>query len=66
MIEVDGRDRRDHAGGGRGVRREPCPKFPEVKINERYGGPKGFLLKMVEQELVAAGFDPSPRSAAAD
>jgi membrane peptidoglycan carboxypeptidase len=35
------------------------PKFPEVKINERYGGPKGFLLKMVEKELVGAGFDPS-------
>ena len=35
------------------------PKFPEVKVNERYGGPKGFLLKMVERELVGAGFDPS-------
>jgi membrane peptidoglycan carboxypeptidase len=35
------------------------PKFPEIKVNERYGGPKGFLLKMVERELAAAGFDPS-------
>lgn len=35
------------------------PKFPEVKINERYGGPKGFLLKMVQSELAAAGFDAS-------
>jgi membrane peptidoglycan carboxypeptidase len=35
------------------------PKFPEVKVNERYGGPKGFLLKMVERELVGAGFQPS-------
>ncbi len=35
------------------------PKFPEVKINERYGGPKGFLLKMVQSELAAAGFDES-------
>ncbi|HEY5978336.1 MAG TPA: transglycosylase domain-containing protein [Microlunatus sp.] len=35
------------------------PEFPEVKINERYGGPKGFLLKMVEKELVSAGFEPS-------
>lgn len=34
------------------------PDFPEVPTNERYGGPKGFLLKMVEQELAAAGFDP--------
>ncbi|HET9650005.1 MAG TPA: transglycosylase domain-containing protein [Microlunatus sp.] len=33
------------------------PKFPEVPTNERYGGPKGFLLKMVEKELSAAGFD---------
>jgi membrane peptidoglycan carboxypeptidase len=35
------------------------PEFPEVKVNERYGGPKGFLLKMVEAELVDAGFEPS-------
>jgi membrane peptidoglycan carboxypeptidase len=34
------------------------PKFPDVPTNERYGGPKGFLLKMVERELTAAGFDP--------
>ena len=33
------------------------PKFPDVPTNERYGGPKGFLLKMVERELTAAGFD---------
>ncbi len=35
------------------------PKFPDVPINERYGGPKGFLLKMVERELADAGFDQS-------
>jgi membrane peptidoglycan carboxypeptidase len=35
------------------------PKFPKIKVNERYGGPKGFLLKMVERELATAGFDPS-------
>lgn len=35
------------------------PKFPSVKVNERYGGPKGFLLKMVQSELAAAGFDES-------
>ncbi len=34
------------------------PEFPDVPTNERYGGPKGFLLKMVERELTAAGFDP--------
>lgn len=32
------------------------PKFPDVPTNERYGGPKGFLLKLVENELAAAGF----------
>ena len=59
VLNVDGRDL------GTSPRRRPpstpprCPKFPEVKINERYGGPKGFLLKMVEKELVGAGFDPS-------
>ncbi len=34
------------------------PKFPDVPTNERYGGPKGFLLKMVERELGDAGFTP--------
>ena len=38
---------------------QQLPEFPKVKINERYGGPKGFLLKMVERELSAAGFDES-------
>ncbi|WP_375424341.1 transglycosylase domain-containing protein [uncultured Friedmanniella sp.] len=32
------------------------PTFPDVPVNERYGGPKGFLLKLVENELGAAGF----------
>lgn len=31
------------------------PKFPEIPTNQRYGGPKGFLLKMVEKELGDAG-----------
>ena len=35
------------------------PAFPKIKTSERYGGPKGFLLKMVERELVAAGFSES-------
>ncbi|HET6760336.1 MAG TPA: transglycosylase domain-containing protein, partial [Propionibacteriaceae bacterium] len=38
---------------------QKLPKFPKVKANQRYGGPKGFLLKMVERELGAAGFDSS-------
>jgi membrane peptidoglycan carboxypeptidase len=35
------------------------PKFPDVPVNERYGGPKGFLLKMVERELATANIDAS-------
>jgi len=35
---------------------QKLPKFPEIKTNERYGGPKGFLLKMVEKELLDSGF----------
>jgi membrane peptidoglycan carboxypeptidase len=38
---------------------QKLPKFPKVQANQRYGGPKGFLLKMVERELTAAGFDSS-------
>ena len=30
-----------------------------MSVNERYGGPNGFLLKMVEQELSTAGFSSS-------
>lgn len=33
------------------------PVFPDVPKSSRYGGPKGFLLKMVEAELTAEGFD---------
>lgn len=33
------------------------PKFPKIKQSERFGGPKGFLLKMVQRELEAAGFN---------
>ena len=35
------------------------PKFPDVPANQRYGGPKGFLLKMVERELSTADIDAS-------
>ena len=33
------------------------PKFPDVSSSNRFGGTKGFLLKMVESELSNAGFD---------
>jgi membrane peptidoglycan carboxypeptidase len=32
------------------------PKFPEVQTNSQLGGTKGFLLKMVEKEMLAKGF----------
>ncbi|CAA9383662.1 MAG: Multimodular transpeptidase-transglycosylase [uncultured Propionibacteriaceae bacterium] len=35
------------------------PTFPNIPTNDRYGGPKGFLLKLVERELAAEGFDAS-------
>jgi membrane peptidoglycan carboxypeptidase len=35
------------------------PKFPKTPDNRRYGGPNGFLMKMVERELSAAGLDSS-------
>jgi membrane peptidoglycan carboxypeptidase len=39
--------------------RQRLPKFPKVETSSRYGGPKGFLLKMVERELTKAGFEAS-------
>ena len=36
--------------------RTALPEFPDVPINSRFGGPKGFLLKMVSDELAAEGF----------
>ena len=38
---------------------QKLPKFAKTPANQRYGGPKGFLMKMVERELGAAGFDSS-------
>ncbi len=35
------------------------PKVIDIKVSDRYGGPKGFLLKMVERELGVAGFSSS-------
>ncbi|UPK75035.1 penicillin-binding protein [Nocardioidaceae bacterium SCSIO 66511] len=32
------------------------PKFPEIKTTDRFSGPKGYLLRMVEQELQKEGF----------
>ncbi len=32
------------------------PKFPKVERDSRYGGPKGYLLNMVQDELRAKGF----------
>ena len=32
------------------------PKFPKVATDSRMGGPKGFLLSLVQKELLANGF----------
>lgn len=31
------------------------PEFPQIPASDRYGGPNGFLLSMVESELIARG-----------
>lgn len=36
---------------------EELPEFPEVPVNNRYGGPQGFLIKSVEDEMAELGFD---------
>ena len=36
---------------------QALPVFPDVPTSSRYGGPKGFLLKMVDAELATDGFD---------
>jgi membrane peptidoglycan carboxypeptidase len=38
---------------------QKLPRFAKTPANQRYGGPRGFLMKMVERELSAAGFDSS-------
>lgn len=35
------------------------PEFPERASDSRFGGPNGFLLKMVQDELTAAGLEDS-------
>ena len=32
------------------------PAFPKIANDSRFGGPKGYLLKMVQEELLAKGF----------
>ncbi|ROR54708.1 membrane peptidoglycan carboxypeptidase [Luteococcus japonicus] len=32
------------------------PEFPEIPLNQRWAGTNGYLLKMVENELLAKGF----------
>lgn len=36
--------------------RAQLPTFPDVSLNDRYGGPKGFLISAVEDELLDRGF----------
>ncbi len=39
--------------------KKKLPEFPEIKQTNRYGGPSGFLLMMVKDELKRAGFSDS-------
>ncbi|MGH3358910.1 MAG: transglycosylase domain-containing protein, partial [Nocardioidaceae bacterium] len=32
------------------------PKFPDIETKDRFAGPKGYLLRMVEQQLQQEGF----------
>lgn len=51
MLEMGAISQAEHAAA-----RPQLPEFPEVPVNDRYGGPKGFLIKMVEDELADKGF----------
>ena len=51
MLEMGAITQAEHAAA-----RPQLPVFPEVPVNDRYGGPKGFLIKAVEDELLAQGF----------
>ncbi len=33
------------------------PAFPEIEEEQRFGGTKGYLLKLVQDQLLAAGFE---------
>ena len=35
---------------------QSLPKFPTIKVEDRFGGPKGHLLALVKQQLRAEGF----------
>ena len=51
MLEMGAITDAEHAAA-----RPQLPAFPEVPVNDRYGGPRGFLIKAVEDELLASGF----------
>ncbi len=52
LLEMDAITRAEHDEAAQSL-----PEFPEVPVSDRYGGPKGFLIKMVEEELAEQGFD---------
>lgn len=35
---------------------ENLPEFPEIPVSQTYRGPQGYLMRMVEDELLARGF----------
>ena len=54
LLEMDAISQAEHDEAAKSL-----PEFPDIPVNDRYGGPKGFLIKMVEDELAEQGFDES-------
>jgi len=54
LLEMDAISQAEHDEAAKSL-----PEFPDVPVNDRYGGSKGFLIKMVEDELAEQGFDES-------
>ncbi len=52
LLEMDAITQAEHDEAAQSL-----PDFPDIPVNDRYGGPKGFLIKMVEDELAEQGFD---------
>ncbi len=52
LLEMDSISEAEHDEAA-----ESLPEFPDVPVSDRYGGPKGYAIKMVEDELREQGFD---------
>ncbi|PMU83160.1 penicillin-binding protein, partial [Pseudomonas sp. GW704-F3] len=54
MLEMGRISQNDHDAASHAL-----PDFPDVPVNNRWQGTKGYLLKLVQDELVAQGFTES-------